>query len=216
MRVAIGLKARTGRAVLVTLGGDAYEPRVIERSQIQLLPEGSWAPYHTAKGLDAAAAREHVKRSIASAHDLAASGLRGVARRVTEAGHELCGCAVLVGTGMPNWSTDEILAVHVRMHKAEGELFRDVLVAGARACDMELTTLSDKSALDDASKMLGLGRARLDECLAVLGKSAGPPWGKDQKEAAAAALVALERPKQGRFDATPRSGKPLHHRRRAS
>jgi len=30
---------------------------------------------------------------------------------------------------MPDWSTDEILAVHVRMHKAEGELFRDVLVA---------------------------------------------------------------------------------------
>ena len=43
---------------------------------------------------------------------------------------------------MPDWSTDEILAVHVRMHKAEGELFRDVLVAGASACDLELTTLS--------------------------------------------------------------------------
>jgi hypothetical protein len=39
---------------------------------------------------------------------------------------------------MPNWSTDEILAVHVRMHKAEGALFRDVLVAGARACDLKL------------------------------------------------------------------------------
>jgi len=60
---------------------------------------------------------------------------------VAEAGHDLCGCAVLVGTGMPDWSTDEILAVHVRMHKAEGELFRDVLVAGARACGLELTTL---------------------------------------------------------------------------
>jgi hypothetical protein len=94
---------------------------------------------------------------------------------------------------MPNWSTDEILAVHVRMHKAEGELFRDVLVAGARACDLELTTLPAKSALDDAAQMLGMTRARLDAHLATLGRSAGPPWGKDQKEAAAAALVALER-----------------------
>jgi hypothetical protein len=98
---------------------------------------------------------------------------------------------VLVGTGMPDWSTDEILAVHVRMHKAEGELFRDVLVAGARACDLRVTTLPDKSALDAAAKMLGVSRERLDASLARLGKSAGPPWGKDQKEAAAAALAAL-------------------------
>lgn len=82
---------------------------------------------------------------------------------------------------MPNWSTDEILAVHVRMHKAEGELFRDVLVAGARACDLQLTTLPDKSALDDATKMLGLTRARLDAHLATLGRSAGPPLGQGPK-----------------------------------
>ena len=98
---------------------------------------------------------------------------------------------------MPDWSTDEILAVHVRMHKAEGELFRDVLVAGARACELQLTTLPDKSALDEASKRLGLTRARLEARLTALGKSAGPPWGKDQKEAAAAALVALGHAKRG-------------------
>ena len=193
MRVALGLKARTGRAALVAVAGDVHEPKLIERSQIRLLPDGAWAPYHAAQGLDPAAARESVKRSIASAHRLAASGIHEAARRFAEAGHELCGCAVLVGTGMPDWSTDEILAVHVRMHKAEGELFRDMLVAGARASDLELTTLPAKSALDDAARMLRLTRARLDAHLATLGKSAGPPWGKDQKEAAAAALVALKR-----------------------
>ena len=170
MNVAIGLKARTGRAVLVAVAGDVRKPQLIERSQIQLLPDGAWAPYHAAAGLDPADARESVRRSIASAHRLATSGIREAARRVAEAGHEPCGCAVLVGTGMPDWSTDEILAVHVRMHKAEGELFRDVLVAGVRACDLALTTLPDKSALEDASKRLGLTRARLDAHLAALGK----------------------------------------------
>ena len=193
MRVAFGLKARTGRAILVALAGDVREPQLIERSQIQLLPDGAWAPYHAAEGLSPADARESVRRSVAAAHRLAASGIREAARRVAKAGHDVRGCAVLVGSGMPDWGTDEILAVHVRMHKAEGELFRDVLVAGARACDLELTTLGDKSALNDATKMLGLTRARLDARLATLGKSAGPPWGKDQKEAAAAALVALKR-----------------------
>src|SRR5262245_23326284 len=192
MRAALGLKARTGRAVLVALAGDALEPKLVERSQIRLVPDGQWAPYHAAEGLAAAEARESVQRGVASAHRLAADGIREAARRISGAGHELCGCAVLVGPGMPDWSTDEILAVHVRMHKAEGELFRDVLVAGARACDLELTTLPDKSALDDAARRIGLTRAGLDAHLAALGRSAGPPWGKDQKEAAAAALVALK------------------------
>ena len=61
-------------------------------------------------------------------------------------------------------------------------------------------TLRDKSALGDATKMLGLTRARLDAHLAALGRSAGPPWGKDQKEAAAAALVALKRAKRSDKD----------------
>ena len=197
MRVAFGVKARTGRAVLVALAGGVDRPQLVERSQMKLLPDGAFAPYHTAHELAPEDARESVKRSIESAHLLAANGIREAARRFAKAGHELCGCAVLVGTGMPNWSTDEILAVHVRMHKAEGELFRGVLVAGARACDLEPTTIAEKSALDDAARMLGLTRARLDASLAALGKSAGPPWGKDQKEAAAAALVALERSPRG-------------------
>ena len=56
-----------------------------------------------------------------------------------------------------------------------------------------LKARTGRAALDDAARMLRLTRARLDARLAALGKSAGPPWGKDQKEAAAAALVALRR-----------------------
>src|SRR5262249_25776636 len=146
--------------------------------------------YHAAEGLEAQAAREHVKRSIATAQRLATSAIRDAARRAGSA-HELCGCAVLVGAGMPDWTTAEILAVHVRMPKAEGELFRNVLGNGARVCGSELTTLPAKSAIDAAAGMLGLSRAMLDARLAALGKVAGPPWGVHQKEAAAAAMVAL-------------------------
>ncbi len=192
MRVALGLKARTGRAILVAVAGTPHS-QVLERLQLRLLPEGDFAPYHAAEGLAPEAARQSVDRSIASAHRLAEEGIRGAAVALEQAGHEVCGCGVLVGPGMPPWSTGEILAAHVRMHQAEGELFRTALVAGARACDLQLTTLSHKSALDDAMKMLGLTRARLDALLGMLGKPVGPPWGKDQKEAAAAALVALKR-----------------------
>jgi hypothetical protein len=192
VRVSLGLKARTGRATLVVIGGES-ELHVLERSQLRLLPEGDFAPYHAAEGLSPTAARESVKRSIAAAHRLAAEAIRSAAEFWTKAGHDVCGCGTLVGTGMPSWSTDEILAVHVRMHQAEGELFREAVVAGARSCGLIVTPLREKSALDDAATMLSLGRTDLESRLAALGKTVGPPWGRDQKEAAAAAMAALSR-----------------------
>src|SRR5262245_46157484 len=77
VHVAIGLKARTGRAALVALAGDLQQPHFIERSQLQLLPDGAWAPYHAAAELNnQARARESVRRSIAAAQRLATSGIR--------------------------------------------------------------------------------------------------------------------------------------------
>jgi len=148
-------------------------------------------PHHAAEGLEPEAAREVVARGIASAHRLAAEAMRSARARCSAASHDVCGCAVLVGRGMPRFSVDEILAVHFRMHQAEGELFRDALIAGAAQCGLALTTLPDKSALDAAARALALTRPRLDAQLVALGKRVGAPWGKDQKEAAAAALVAL-------------------------
>ena len=195
MRVALGWKAHSGWAALVVVGGAPHAPVVVERARVSLVPEGGaeWAkqPYHAAEGLDPDDARAVVARGIASAQQLSEAALRSACERCDAAGHVLCGCAVLVGTGMPAWTTDEVLAVHFRMHKAEGELFRDALVAGARACGVALTTLPDKTALDAAAQALATPRAKLDATLAALGKTAGAPWGKDQKEAAAAALVAL-------------------------
>ena len=158
---------------------------------MRLLPEGAFAPYHVAETLTADARQASVDRSVESAHRLAEIGIRDVVDRLRDAGHDVCACGVLTGAAMPPWSTDEIVAVHVRMHQAEGKLFRDVLIAGARACGFEPATLGDKSALDDAASALRMERSEIDARLAALGKSAGAPWAKDQKEAALAAMVAL-------------------------
>ena len=179
--------------MLVAVARDGPNARFVERAQIPLLPEGALAPYHVAAELPPAKARQSVERDIASAHALAAKGIGKAEASLRKAGYDIVGCGVLVGPGMPNWTTEQIIAVHVRMHKAEGELFRDVLVAGTRACGLEPTTLREKSALDDAAAVLGISRERLDAQIAELGRAAGPPWGKDQKEAAAAALAALHR-----------------------
>jgi hypothetical protein len=198
MRVAIGLRARIGRAALVIVGGEAKAPVFVESREVKLLPDGDWAPYHAAAELPRAKQHESVDRAIATAHRLAEEALRDAKGRCTAAGHDAAGCGVLMGRGMPAWTTDEILAVHVRMHVAEGELFRNVLVAGARANALPVATLPGKSALEAAAKALGMKPAQLEASLAALGKAAGPPWRKEQREAAAAALVALAGAKAGR------------------
>ena len=158
---------------------------------MRLLPEGAFAPYHVAEALPPDQRQASVDRDTAAAHRLAESGIRDVVARLRKAGHDVCACGVLTGGAMPPWTTDEIVAVHVRMHQAEGKLFRDVLIAGTRACGFETVTLPEKSALDDAASALRIGTDELASRLASLGKSAGAPWGKDQKEAALAAMVAL-------------------------
>jgi hypothetical protein len=75
--------------------------------------------------------------------------------------------------------------------KAEGVLFRDVLVRAARECGLRLFELPEKMLTPHAEVALGTPASSLAKEIARLGKSAGPPCGKDQKDSALAALVAL-------------------------
>jgi hypothetical protein len=93
---------------------------------------------------------------------------------------------------MPDWTVDEILAVHFRMHKAEGVLFRDALARATEACSLKLLRVPEKQLDEHAERTLATSLSNLRKTIATLGKSAGPPWGKDQKDAALAAMIALQ------------------------
>jgi hypothetical protein len=186
--VALGLKAHSGWAALVALAEERGELSVAARRRLELIEpaDAEWAkqPYHAAEGLDPDEARGVVARGIESAQRIALRELRAAIAELETGGHRVVSCAVLLGTPMPEWSVDEILAVHFRMHKAEGELFRDALARAAGACGTRFVGVSENTLpkrFDPA----------LRERIAALGKSVGPPWGKDQKEAALAAWLAL-------------------------
>jgi len=195
MKIALGFKAHSGWAALVALGERNGELEVAERNRIELVEPGDaeWAknPYHAAEGLGPEQAREIVKRAIDGARRMAARELRAAVARLGRADHQVVACAVLVGAGMPDWSVDEILAVHFRMHKAEGELFRDVLVRAAEPCELAVARVPEKQLDAHAAKALGISAAVFRTRLATLGRSVGAPWGKDQKDAALAAWIAL-------------------------
>ena len=193
MKVAFGMKAHSGWAALVVVGTLDGDFTVVDRRRIELV-EDEWAkqPYHAAEHMESVAARDVVERGIEAAHRIAALEMRAAVRREQERKNEVTACAVLVGNPMPDWSIEEILAVHFRMHKAEGVLFRDVLVGATNACELTLVAIPEKLLMKDAERALGSQESGLVKKVAALGKLVGPPWGKDQKDAALAAMIALQ------------------------
>jgi hypothetical protein len=192
MRVAFGLKAHSGWAALVAIGKEDGKYVVVDRRRIELVEE-TWAkqPYHAAEGCKPEIARDLVKRGIAAANRIALRELRDSVKLEEKRGNKVVGCGVLVTDPMPDWTVDQILAVHFRMHKAEGVLFREVLCAAAEKCEVRLARVYEKSLGAFPEKALKMSVANLSKTISMLGKSVGPPWGKDQKEAAVAAMIAL-------------------------
>src|ERR1700754_1683653 len=193
MKVAFGLKAHSGWAALVALGKNGHGFTVVDRSRLELVEE-EWAkqPYHAAEELEPKEARDVVKRGIDAAQRIARRELKAALKHERDLGNQVVACAVIVGSPMPDWSVEQILAVHFRMHQAEGVLFRDALMAATKACELKLITLPEKTLLQEAEQALRTPASDLLKTVTALGKSAGPPWGKDQKDAALAALVAFE------------------------
>jgi len=185
MKVAFGFKAHSGWAALVVLGEEHGELIVIERRRVELVEE-VWAnqPYHAGQELERSEAHALVKRGIASAYRIALSEMKAAVKRQRDRINEVAGCAVLVGSPMPDWTTDQIFAVHFRMHKAEGALFQSALVRAAEKCKLNTLPVLEKELLIQTP-------SGLVKKIAALGKPIGAPWGRDQKDAALIALSAL-------------------------
>ena len=167
------MKAHSGWAALVVIGKRDGDPVVVDRRRIELVEE-AWAkqPYHAAEGSKPEAARARVERGIEAAHRIAVREMRAAVKRERARENEVSACAVLVGNAMPDWSIEEILAVHFRMHKAEGVLFRDALLRAGSACGLRVVAIPEKLLMKNA----GSGLAKQ---ATTLGKPLGPPWGKD-------------------------------------
>jgi len=195
MEVAFGLKAHSGWAAIVAIGVERGGHRVIDRRRIELIEDrdAEWAgqPYHAAEGKPIAKARAIVERGIADARRAAVKELRLAIKRTLAAGHDIVACAVLMPAPMPEWSTEEILAVHFRMHKAEGVLYPDALARAAQACGLQLALIHEKQLAAQAEGILKAPLSKLTQRIAELGKTVGAPWGADQKNAALAAMIAL-------------------------
>jgi hypothetical protein len=165
---------------------------VLARERVELIgDELPRMPYHAAIDTTLARGKALVADVEQAAEQGATEALHALATRLRADGHDVIGVAIAIGkTDLPD-DLAAILSSHTRVHTAEGELFRNALVEGATQAGLDVTRFANHAAIADAAAALGIATDALTTRLTVLGKPLGPPWRKDHREAAAAALLVL-------------------------
>lgn len=178
---ALGVSARSSSAVFVAVTGPPEVPRLLRRQRVDLVGEGlPEQVYHAAAGLDLAEAESLIERWAHGAVDHAAFGIADVRQAAADA-HSHLEVASIVAEVRELPALAVILRSHPLLHKAEGQLSREAIAEAAQAAALTVHYVSPRSPHDPD----------LAERVVELGRAAGPPWRKEHKLAAGAALLAL-------------------------
>ena len=185
--IGLGWRVHSWWAVVVAVSGPAASPVIVHRERVTLLDDPSVRePYHAAVAIPLGDAPELIGSVEKAAAAAAVAKIRGF---VSSLG-PVAAVGVVGGNRRLPTELPRILASHALLHASERDLYEEAIIQGATRAGLPVTTIPATGTLfDHASHVLGVA---LEPALAALGKSIGPPWQKDHKEATAAALVALK------------------------
>ena len=190
-RVGVGFREHTGWAAMVAVGGGVTAPVVVARNRYELcgddLPR---AVYHAARPLDLENAGKLVGQVEESARTCAEWQLRRTLAELGSAGYRVVGAAVAAPRPVPD-DLAEILGSHALVHTAEGQLFREAIADASESLGLPVVRFVQQELFEEAAVHIGTSDTSLKAQLTGLGRALGPPWQRDQKEAAAAAWLAL-------------------------
>jgi len=190
-RIALGLRARTGSAVVVALAGEAKAPRIVAKARLVMATTfETGAVYHAAQELPLAAAAAHVERSERRFEELAVKDLESLGKQLGS-GTRWIGGALVSAMAKPVLPLEEIVKAHPRVHAAEGELYKRIVERALAALGLSVQRIAPTDLVARVQKASGLRPAEIERSLAALGKASGPPWTKEQKECALAAWALL-------------------------
>jgi hypothetical protein len=192
---AIGCRAHTGWAVLVTVAGGVARPEALFRGRAKLGdPSGRVRKnaYHAARRLESAEAAALVEAAERIAAERAAAALERTVRDAADEGAVVRSCAVVVGA-FSGARLESILASHALAHAAEGRLYQSALLQGAESSGLEPVAILKQSIWEQGQSAIGVGRDELRHWIDQLRREIGPPWAEDQKLAALAGWIALTR-----------------------
>ena len=184
----IGFFAHTGWAAAVALAGPVDSPRVAARRRLDLWEGPDAHAYHRAAELDPRAARELIARAVDLSRRRAVDALQTL---LAEIGARAAGAVIVGGNARIPADLAAVLRSHPLVHGAEGELFRNALAAACAAANVQVQIVLARDLHARAAGAVRLPPAELSRRITELGRTVGSPWGKDQKDCAAAAWLAL-------------------------
>jgi len=193
-QAALGFRTHSGWAVVVAVALRAGKPVVLERRRLETADtgiRGSKQPFHAAERLDFQKAEAHIRTCMQSSSRLATDAVTAFVNHLTQAGHQVSASGIVFGAGRPLPELAAILQSHALIHTAEGEFFRETLVHASGHCGLAVTKVKEREVWERAAASLRLGTADLQERIAELGRSLGPPWRQDEKLASLAGWIAL-------------------------
>jgi hypothetical protein len=191
---ALGIRMHSGWGILVAVSGDAASLEVLDRRRIVTIdPEihGSSQPYHHAANLGLPESERYLANCAAISERLAFTAIGDLLKELDARGCRIEGAAVLLASGRPLPPLGKILASHPLIHTAEGEFFRN---AASKACErlkIPVTAIRERELEQQAKTTFGNVASRVQRRISTLGASLGPPWTKDHKTAALAAVTIL-------------------------
>lgn len=189
MDVAVGFAAHSGWAIAVVAGLVDGHLRVYDRRRVDLIsPDLPRQAYHAAADIPAGEASELVAAVDSSIVEHACDALASIRDAVSE--HALVAVGVI---GRPRDIPDvaTVLASHSLMHASEGEQYRRGLATAAERLNLPVQRLEPRQLTARIADVVGWPPARLADEQTQVRAALGPPWQKDHKEAATAAVVAL-------------------------
>ena len=199
---ALGLRAHSGWAALVALGGPVTAPIVLRRCRVELADraiEGSSQAYHTAEKMPLPKAAEFVQRCNAATAALSAHAVQHTIAELSDRGYSAQSACVLLSSARPLPDLKSILASHALIHTAEGEFYRDALRTACSQCGLATMGVRERELPGLAAERLNISAAALEARISELGKTVGPPWRQDEKLCALASWVALMPPSSSGF-----------------
>ncbi len=193
-RTAIGVRMHSGWGALVAVSNSVGTVEVVDRRRVTITTPGTPGanqPYHFAENLELPEAEKFLGNCLAASKRLALPAVQDVVSELRGRQYRVVGSAVLLASGRPLPPLSKILASHALIHAAEGEFFREAFSKACDGLDLSITGFRERNLDECVQTTFGKEATRMRQQVSALGRSLGPPWTKDQKTAALAALVVL-------------------------
>jgi hypothetical protein len=177
---------------------DPEDVTVLARTRIEMIggagPASPRFVFHAARLLPLPEAALLIRQAEETSRARATRALQVLCEQLRAAGHPHPPVAggMVGGTGPQTGDLAAILASHSSIHAAEGQLYRRAVADACRGLQIPVVEVRARELPSRAARQLGVEPAGLAAPLGAIGRAAGRPWAKDQKDGLLAALAALD------------------------